>query len=319
MSTTYELETGRGACIRGCTQLGRHADESEDHPLDCRGCAPKPARHGLLCDHCHAMLADALHHVGFQVWWLRESTEPSRQPSMTVPTNPVHISPRTDDSQPHYIGVAKGVPSADAVEPIRLPALDAARELEDLVSQMVERLAEDYQIAAPEALRNAADDMRRKRWFPTFSDGTPRLEYERIVSHLDVRNGRVESGQYGWVDPPTQYEVRTGAAWLRGQLLRLEHQDGIGDDLESLSTAMAQGHALAPWRPQSWRLPGIPCPECKRMSLVLYGGMEDVVCESCNAVLPWARYAVWVAMYRKGEVKGVEGAVWTSEAHSTAS
>ncbi len=277
-------------------------------PLDCRGlraqagAARRPVR-PLPLD-----AADALRHVGFQVWWLRESTEPSRQPSMTVPTNPVHISPRTDDSQPHYIGVAKGVPSADAVEPIRLPALDAARELEDLISQMVERLAEDYQITAPEALRNAADDMRRKRWFPTFSVGTPRLEYERIVSHLrrSQRQGRERAVRMG--RPAAQYEVRTGAAWLRGHLLRLEHQDGIGDDLESRrrrwSGALARTVAASVVAP-AWH----PCPECKRMSLVLYGGMEDVVCEACNAVLPWSRYAVWVAMYRKGEVTGVEGAV----------
>ena len=66
--------------------------------------------------------------------------------------------------------------------------------------------------------------------------------------------------------------------------------------LGSAGMAMAQGHALAPWRPIAVRQRAIPCPECQRMSLVQMGGMDVVTCRTvrCGATLEPDEFVRWV-------------------------
>jgi len=300
-------------CIRGCIQPRKHVIELDEvvevveHDPACRGCLGEKAEHGQLCYSCHALLLDALTHAPGQVALLHAVQEPSSQQALTVETKSIRTGPRLESTGPDYIGLAKGAPAAGASEPIRLAAIDAARDIEDVLSQWVEQLCADYQISGPPLLASTAgrEDGRRLRWLPVNDDGTPRSKYDPVTVHRG--DGRQEVGQYVLVDPPARFDVDSAAPWLRSHLLRLESQEGIGDEMEALSAVMAQAHSVAPWRQQSTPLRGIPCPGCHRMSLTLYGGMTDVTCTSCNKRYAWARYAVWVRMYLE-ESREKEGA-----------
>lgn len=272
----------------------KHLDTCEDEA--CRGCLPEEATEGQLCYSCHALLKDALNHVPGQVQLLRTMHEPSSQQSLTVETKTIHVGPRMSSDAPDYISPVPGGVSFAASEPLRLAALDVVRDLEDILSQWVERLCEDYRINQPPAkvTTDQRVDPRRKVWMPMTQDG-PRSKYDPVTVHRDGREKM--AGQYVWVDPPAVFEAATASAWLLANLTRLEHLEGIGDEMEALSATMGQAHSVAPWRQQATRLNGIACPSCRRVAMVLYGGMSDVTCQSCGKRYPWERYALWVRMY----------------------
>ncbi len=56
------MNEATAACVRGCSMYRRHLVECEDQER-CRGCLPRRASHGNLCDTCHRrlelMLTDA--------------------------------------------------------------------------------------------------------------------------------------------------------------------------------------------------------------------------------------------------------------------
>lgn len=289
-------------CVRGCMVPRKHLDECDNEA--CRGCLPEEATEGALCYSCHVLLKDALTHAPGQVSLLRATEEPSSEQALTIETARVHVGPRLDSEAPHYITPASTQPVAGSSEPVRLAALAVAQELEDILSQWVEQLAGDYRINTPQAKASTAqrEDSRKRVWMPELVPGMPRSRWETVV----YRGPDV--GQYVWVDPPERFEVSTACRWLLTHLNRLEHLEGIGDEMESLSAAMGQAHSIVPWREQVSRLRGIPCPHCQRVRLVLYGGMSDVTCESCGKRYPWERYAIWVKMYERG----IEG--WRFEA-----
>ena len=158
---------------------------------------------------------------------------------------------------------------------MRVECADLAQELADWLSQLVERLCDDYALTGPERMLSGPESDPRR------------------CGH-----------------PPWRFAVATACEWLRGRdmTLRVESVDRIADDYEELRMLMARAHALRPWREEATRLPGITCPHCQRASLVRYGGREDVECQTpwCRSIYPWERYAVWVRRIatEKGERVG---------------
>ena len=128
------------------------------------------------------------------------------------------------------------------------------------------------------------------------------------------QDGEVSAGQYVWTDPPRRYVLADACRWLREQLPRLEHQPGVGDDLEGLEDVMTQAHSLAPWRAPSAPMRGIPCPQCHRMSLHFFPDSAMAKCQArmCGKAYPWARVAIWTRVL-EDERGGGQAAAWTSE------
>jgi hypothetical protein len=149
--TTRERDDMRPRCI----DARRHKDSCESE--QCRGCAPRRASQGILCESCHLILVDILHNIPGQIALLRASVEPTRTP--TPSPQPTHgkVGPRLSTSTPHYIAAARASMTVVESEAIRLACLDVAREIEDALSAIVEALCKDYQQRGPARLQTAAD------------------------------------------------------------------------------------------------------------------------------------------------------------------
>ena len=76
-------------CSRGCINWRRHIDDCEDET--CRGCEPREAEHGTLCETCHVDLVGILLDAPRQVRELRDAIAPSSQSvsytHLTLPTS----------------------------------------------------------------------------------------------------------------------------------------------------------------------------------------------------------------------------------------
>jgi len=240
-------------CIRACAIRNRHADDCDD-PDRCNGCATRPAEYGNLCWPDHKRLDEMLRQAPEQHHLLLVMAG-ERAPSATD----------TDADLIHGSGPAYATP-------VRLGCIDVAQELQDVLSDLVERLIDNYRMVGPPMLQTAAerDDPRRRVYSP--------------------------SAGYYWAEGRARWHVDRSAPWLRAQIERLEHEDSIGEDWGTLADAMSRAHALAPWRPAATRMHGIPCPTCQRKSLTLFGGDESITCASCRECITPSRYAIWVRM-----------------------
>lgn len=247
----------RQPCVRGCTQRDRHDTDCANE--GCRGCLPRMhwRLSSQLCYPCHRRLTETLNAVTVQHDMLQATA------GMAAPRQ---MRGDADIIQ------GKG---GQAKTPIRLACIDAARDLADLLSTLVERLVDDHKMRGPKRLMSNADRIDPRR---------------RVAITHGERDG------YRWTDPPARFEVNTAANWLRAQQERLEALDTIGDEFEELSQAMSQAHALAPWREPMQRMNGIECPKCHAYALVLFGGCEDVTCQRCGESIPPAKYAFWVRL-----------------------
>lgn len=266
-------------CVRGCTRFGRHATDCEDRDT-CRGCFPRPAEFGSLCEPCHLRLAAMIQQAPAQRDLLLSVVTPSASPSLTAQT--VARIPdgwRTDDSHSRARMHAASTPSSPQEgEPLRLACLDLAQAIADTLSAWVERIVDETEARGP--VRQQSNDARidpRKR--------TALVKGERAG--------------YRWTEPAARFEVHTASRWLLAQLATLERLAGIGDDFEAFAEEMSRAHAAAPWREESKRLRGIPCPECRRVSLRIFGGEDHVVCTTCKTEISHGRYLIWARMFEQ--------------------
>lgn len=100
------------------------------------------------------------------------------------------------------------------------------------------------------------------------------------------------------VSGPDRHTVEADAAHLLKWLPSIIWWDVIGDWWEELAECFTDAHALAPWRPEVRRLPGVPCPGCAETNLVIYGGETDVACRSCNILMTEDRFELWQRVLR---------------------
>jgi hypothetical protein len=246
------------ACIRGCTIARKHETECPDRDA-CKGCEPREAKHGLLCEGCQTRLLDWLTNAPGQYALLAIAAMPSMAQSLKGDADAVR-------------SVQDGAPS-----PLNIAAASTMTDLTDVLSCWVEMLADQYGMRGPIALmtRNAIENPQGRQLNPRWS---------------------FYAGESVWCDPPAHFEIHAACLWLRAQIERLEDCPGIGDLWGELGEVMSQAHCLAPWREESARLKGIECPECHTVALVRYGGDEHVTCQRCNAHVSPGRYAIWTRL-----------------------
>lgn len=286
-------------CVRGCTMPRQHYSDCADE--DCRGCLPRRAEHGHLCQPCHRRLRNLVRSIWVQWSMLLVTAGQIESQALTAETTArTHRAPRIDSSAPEPSGLyAKQVAaSASESEPVRLAAVDAAQELSDWLSGIIETLCLEHDLTGPATLTTGEDDQRRWKWYPRRRDGLWVSDFDPPVRFRDERGRVTDEGQYLLTDAPVRFEVRSAADFLFAWLDRFEALDIVGDELEAFSELMSRCHALAPWRESATRLPGIPCPSCQRASLFRFGGDADVQCTTpyCREVIPPERYAIWVRM-----------------------
>lgn len=95
--------------------------------------------------------------------------------------------------------------------------------------------------------------------------------------------------------------LASNAKFLLSWLSTIERFEWIGDWFEEMAETLSDAHVLAPWRPAATRVPKIECPSCSRMTLVHFGGEEDVTCTSCRDQFDPTRYGIWEKMLESEE------------------
>lgn len=271
-------------CIRGCTRARQHATDCEDQEV-CRGCLPRSAEYGLLCETCHLRLSSSLAEVPGQYALLLATSTPSQE--LNVRPQPRYGRPdywRTDSDAERFMYVTGNYAGAPQEgEPVRIACHDTAEALANLLAEWVESVCEAHAAIGPKVLASGYE-----------RDGGKRLVYRPANAYREVES-------YEWVDPPVRFEVGAAARWLRNNLSRLEELEPIGDMVEALNEVMGRAHALAPWREQSRRIGGIPCPECHRPTLRQYAGRDTVTCTTtwCKVEIAQERYLIWARIYEE--------------------
>lgn len=174
--------------------------------------------------------------------------------------------------------------------------------LHDLPS-VVEWLRAHLNRGAAQRIRDEVEMIRAKN-----AEAPAPIDLE-VLDHIDVMFACV----LGWMDnliedvaaagsklkAPDVRDVRHAAPWLERHIRTLELQPWIGEAWVELAESMSIAHGLAPWRPEVRRIQGIPCPECKAVSLVIYGGESDVTCTRCRMMYPEERYGIWARMHEE--------------------
>ena len=241
-------------CARGCTTARKHQTDCPDRDA-CKGCQPREAKHGRLCEGCHERLIDWLKNAPGQWMLLATTATPSMAQSLKGDADAVRSA-------------QDGAPS-----PLNIAAASTMTDLTDILSSWVEMLADQHDLAGPFKL------MTR--------DGI-----ENPGRQLNPR-WSAYAGESVWCDPPVRFEIHAACLWLRAQIERLEACPGVGDLWGELGEVMSQAHCLAPWREEAAKLKGIECPCCHAMSLVRYGGDSHVTCQRCGQTVEPERYAIW--------------------------
>jgi len=134
----------------------------------------------------------------------------------------------------------------------------------------------------------------------TKSDSAAAPLQTQVLDQRDLIRDQLAS----WVDAlcgdvglsgPKRHGVREDSSFLGTWLSTVERQAWIGDLWTELAESYAVAHGLAPWRPPVRRVPGVPCPneDCGEVNLVIYGGEDDVTCQSCKTMIRAEHFPLW--------------------------
>ena len=110
---------------------------------------------------------------------------------------------------------------------------------------------------------------------------------------------------------PDFYELAYACRYLTSWIDELAAWEPVRDMWDEISTLMAKAHSLAPWRREARRCDGVPCPDCGRDELVVYGGDDLVTCRWCGGVMHRDEYTRW-AGYAADEAKPKPLSYWAT-------
>jgi 5-methylcytosine-specific restriction endonuclease McrA len=279
--------------LAALVHVGRYGGLEVRH--ECRGCLPRPAEHGSLCEQCHIRLTGWLDGAtrietriprpgdprfweatslrkfrwtpdrGVLEWYTTSVTERRWVPSeasiaWAYDWLAADREPRQAATGLDKIMQGKKVPPAA----LNLHATVLRDDICIALGRWLRWLAEEYNLHGPDWWRFRVD----------------RRRYEA-------------SSWRSW-RPQTQREVTDAQKYLAGWLDRIEGSPdlaaGMYRDAEDLMVRVA---SLAPWRAEPKRLPDIECPSCDRAALALYSGDEHLTCGRCGEIVKRATYDRW--------------------------
>lgn len=139
------------ACVRGCSMYRRHRDECEGENtrgLPCRGCLPRRAVKGHLCDTCYRRLQLMLTDAPTVIRWLTGN--------MTAGEGAARA--KEDHEQIHGSG--------DTPAPLKVDLLDLRDLLRDRLTLWVDDWCEHKGLSGPERHTPEADAEYLLTWLP---------------------------------------------------------------------------------------------------------------------------------------------------------
>ena len=103
------------------------------------------------------------------------------------------------------------------------------------------------------------------------------------------------------VTGPTVHTPEADAEHLIRWIDAIAWWDIVADWITELAECFTDAHAVAPWRPVTRRVRGIPCPNehCGEMTLVIYGGDSDVTCTRCRTIILEKHLPLWEDIVRQ--------------------
>jgi hypothetical protein len=141
------------ACVRGCSLYRQHLSDC-DNPDECRGCLPRRATNGLLCDPCYRRLQLMLTDAPVVYRWLTGN-----------------MSSGTGAARPHEDYERGGTPEMPA--PIKVQVLDLRDLFADQLTEWVDEWCEKHGLTGPPRHSVGADSAFLLTWLP----GIARLDW----------------------------------------------------------------------------------------------------------------------------------------------
>lgn len=140
------------ACIRGCSMYRRHLDDCDGHAPSgrpCRGCLPRRATHGHLCDTCHRRFELMITDAPTVIRWLTGN--------MTSGDG----AARAKEDHEAIHGGGDGSPT-----PIKVDVLDLRDLLRDRLTLWVDDWCEHKGLTGPESHSPDIDSAYLLTWLP---------------------------------------------------------------------------------------------------------------------------------------------------------
>ena len=226
--------------------------------IACRGCKPRQAAHGVLCEQCHLRLSAALAGQHRGRWFPAEGSVGWAYDWLAA------------DREPRQANAGLDKIMAGKREPPAALALH------------VHDLRQDIAAALGRWLRDVCNEFDLT--------GPPWWSY-RVENRPDVP----ESWR-AWL-PQDQTEVTSAQHYLTSWLHRVESVPELAVPMYADAVdLLVRVAGLAPWRAEPKRLRSIPCPVCERDGLAMFDGDENVTCTLCGEVITRARYDQWTAL-----------------------
>lgn len=246
----------------------------------CKGCLPRPARHGTLCESCHVRLEQWLHGERHGKWWLPDMGSIAWAYDWLA-----------DDLIPGQIAVNPNKPKKRSKgEPLAALSLmihDLRQDLAQALAQWLGMVCEQFGLYGPEWWRKRLDEAKRR---------------QEVRSH-DAYAPYAETDWRAWL-PQSSSEVVDAQRYLHNWLDRVEGVSDVAvaiyDRAQELSRKVA---GVAPWEPKPRRLGReVVCPECERPALAIFEGQTSVTCMRCGAVWGREKYDLWAEVIRSEKV-----------------
>jgi ribosomal protein S27E len=291
----HEAMLKGGQCVRGCILWRKHLRSCTQD--GCRGCEPRRAEHGRLCDQCHIRLTG----------WLSGSIQTSSYTPDRKDPLYWKVTKLTRTSWTHgrgllawHTGTVTVRRWAPSVGSLAWGYAWVGRDLEPEQGGGYEKIRRGKQ-APPAAMAPHVYVLRQDickalgQWLrhttSEFNLHGPEWWNHRVEHRSDD-----ESSWRSWL-PQNQAEVYQAAKYLLTWLDRIEPvPDLVKMIYAEADKLVGRVAGLAPWEAKSRRMKGLECPTCNRESLALFEGSEHLTCLRCGEIVTRAKYDRWSAL-----------------------